>query len=388
MRRKILWIPHTAWELCQAQRPRLLIDALRQRYEIHVVTWENQPPGRSKWRFLLNPVNHWRSLTTYSRRERGLFVHHAAVPLPLLQRLARGYPPEWTLALPQRFFQDSLRQLHRHWHFDAAVVSSSHHWTGYPPQLGVPVVFDYLDTSPPEVEAAYLRLASRVVTVSHYLADLVRRRGHNARVIPNGVHCQRLSQAVASRARARWGLEGKTVVSLIGLTCSPRLYFLDALAQLTQEFPDLVFVAAGSGPGAEAIRRRCQALRIPHVLTGWVDPAEVPDLFAASDVGLYPGDDSPYYDGACPLKVLEYTTARVPVVVNRCEELIRLGFSSLIIRPANADAFADGLRSALRARPTVFPDMMDYDWSRLASALGDEIDDMLATAVALPLLRA
>jgi glycosyltransferase involved in cell wall biosynthesis len=175
---------------------------------------------------------------------------------------------------------------------------------------------------------------------------------------------------------------------LIGLTCSPRLYFLEALARLTPEFPDLIFVAAGGGPTADAIGRRCQELRLPHVLTGWVDPAEVPDLFAASDVGLYPGEDSAYYDGACPLKVLEYTAARVPVVVNRCEELIRLGFTSLIVRPATVEAFTDGLRSALRARPTAFPDMMDYDWSRLASALADEIDDMLAPAVAPSLLRA
>jgi hypothetical protein len=139
-------------------------------------------------------------------------------------------------------------------------------------------------------------------------------------------------------------------------------------------FPDLVFVAAGSGRLAEAIRVRCAERGIPVVLTGWVDPTEVPDLFAASDVGLYPGDDNPYFDGACPLKVLEYTGARVPVVVNRGAELLRLGFPSLIIRPATAEGFEDGLRRGLNAPPTEFPDMSGYDWAKVASDFGDEID--------------
>jgi glycosyltransferase involved in cell wall biosynthesis len=199
-----------------------------------------------------------------------------------------------------------------------------------------------------------------------------------ARVIPNGLNIKRLAQGDRARGRAKWRLEGKRVISLIGLTCSPRLYFLDALAHVRPEFPDLAFLGVGNGRTVEALQRRCRELGIPAVLTGWVDPAEVPDLFAASDVGLYPGDDNVYYDGACPLKVLEYTGARVPMVVNRCAELGRLGFGSLIIRPATVEGFADGLRQALRSPPSRFPDLAAYDWSHLGRAFGDEIDALFA----------
>lgn len=377
MKPKVLWVPHTAWEHCPAQRPWLLVRALRERFDMHVVTWEMAPPGaRSRARFYLNPGNHLRALRPYSRAEDGITVHHAAVPLPVLQRLSRGYPAQWTLAPSQGLFRWSIRRAHRRFRFDAAVYSSSHHFTGYPPRLaGVATVFDYVDTSPPGVEARYLAMADRIVSVSHYLADRIR-DGYDrpARVIPNGLHLDRIRKADGARARAKWGLAGKRVVSLIGLTCSPRLYFLDALARLVPEFPDLVFVAAGSGRLSEAIRNRCTELGVPAVLTGWVDPAEVPNLFAATDVGLYPGDDNPYFDGACPLKVLEYTGARVPVVVNRGAELIRLGFPSLVIRPATTEGFEDGLRSALSAPPAEFPDVSAYDWAKLAAEFGDEID--------------
>ena len=45
-----------------------------------------------------------------------------------------------------------------------------------------------------------------------------------------------------------------------------------------------------------------------------VPNAVVADYFIASDVGIYPGDASPYFDAACPIKVLEYSAAGKPVV--------------------------------------------------------------------------
>src|SRR5262245_21706688 len=134
--RKILWIPHAAWEHCQGQRPRLLVEALRNRFEIHVITWETRPreDRTGKW-FYLQPLNHWRAIQTFSQPRDGVMVHHAAASLPVLQRLAQGYPSRWSLALSQMLFQRSLRCLHGRWQFDAAVISSSHHLTGYPPEL-------------------------------------------------------------------------------------------------------------------------------------------------------------------------------------------------------------------------------------------------------------
>jgi glycosyltransferase involved in cell wall biosynthesis len=380
---RLLWVPHTAWAHCPAQRPWFLARALAGRFEVHVATWASRPVGDPSARaYYLNPWNHLRATRTRTERDGAIRVHHLGLPLPVAQGLWRSYPPGWLTAAIGTLFRARVRRLHRRYRFAAAVVCPSHHLTGFPPRLpDAPTVFDYVDLYPEEVEAGYVAAADRVVTVSHTLADRIRKvYGRDAAVIPNGLHLDRFRRADRTRGRARWGLEGKTVVSLIGLTCSARLYFLDALARLLPEFPGLVFVAAGHGRIAGVIAARCRDLGLPHLLTGWVDPAEVPDLFAASDIGLYPGDDISYYDGACPLKVLEYTGARVPVVVNRSEELIRLGFPSVVVRPATVEGFEDGLRQVLRARPDRFPDMAGYDWAVLARRFGDEVEALIARA--------
>ncbi|MFO0852028.1 MAG: glycosyltransferase, partial [Gemmataceae bacterium] len=324
----------------------------------------------------LNPLTHLRAAAGRVAPPGRLRVHTAGVCLPVAEGLLRRYPPDWALGPTQWLFRRSVRRLHRRFRFDAVVTAPSHRLTGYPPPLrGVVAVLDYLDLLPDGVEAEYVRTADRVVTVSHVLADRVRERfGREAAVIPNGVHPDRLKQADPARARARWGLAGKTVVSLIGLTCSHRLYFLDALARLRTEVPDLVFLGVGDGPVLAPLAARCRALGLPHVLTGWVAPEQVADLFAASDVGLYPGDDTPYYDAASPIKVLEYLAARVPVVTNRVAELVRLNLPGVTTCPATVDAFADAIGQALTRRPTAFPDMAAYAWDTLAARFGDEID--------------
>ncbi len=381
---RVLWIPHAPWAQCQAQRPWELVRGLLGRFEVHVLTWAARPPGhRSRRWYYLNPVNHWRAMAPDCDAGGLPAVHQAAIALPILQGFLKSYPPHWSLLPSQALFRRSIRQLHRRHNFDAMVVSASHHWTGYPPRLpGVPTLFDYVDFSPPAVEAVYVRAADRVAAVSHVLNDQVTQTyGREAVVIPNGLYLERHRKANGDRARARWGLHGKLVVSLIGLTCSPRLYFLDALARLRPEFTDLIFVAAGTGTTADRIAVRCRELGLPAVMTGWVDPADAPDLFAATDVGLYPGDDNPYFDGACPLKVLEYTGAGKPVVANRVAELIRLGFPNLVVRPADASGFEDGMRAALAGRAGPAPDMAPYDWPAVAARFGDEIDHLLVTAI-------
>jgi glycosyltransferase involved in cell wall biosynthesis len=379
-RAKILWIPHTSWERCAAQRPRILVEQLAKRFDVHVATWMQRRPddARGHW-FYAHPTAHIESLRRESRREGDWSVHGLGVPLPVLPMLKRGYPSQPLLWPSQLRFQSGLRRLVKAERFDAVVVEASHHFTGYPPRFAVPTLFDYLDLHPEHVEARYMRQADRVVVVSNVLADRVKSAyGRSSNLIPNGIHHSRLLAGNRSRGRKRWGLQDRIVISLIGLTCSDRLYFVDAIAAVREEFPAVTLLAVGGGSMSDRIRAKCDALRVPHVLTGWINPEEVPDLYAASDVGLYPGDDSPYFGAACPLKVLEYAATRVPTVVNRAEELIRLGFPGTIIKSATAEAFSEGLREILRSPPETFPDMSRYDWPLLARQFGDEIDQMVS----------
>ncbi len=379
---RLLWIPHTPWAHCQAQRPAFLIDRLSRNFEIHVVTWPARPLRSNSWRYHLDHANFWRALTTASETPGNPYIHQVALPPPILQKLWPGYPPDWMLAYAQSRFQPAIKEIAARFRFQAGVVASSHHFTGYPPHLpGIPLIFDYLDASPARIERTYVNRSHRIVAVSNHLSDQVRERyGRPSVVIPNGLDLTRIQSGDAGRARQRWGLEERRIVSLIGLTCSPRLYFLDALALLCSEFPDLIFVAAGHGRLETALRARCARLGIPAVFTGWLSPQDAADLFQASSVGLYPGDDTPYFDGAFPLKVLEYTGAGVPVVANQVAELERVAFPNVMLRPARANSFAGGIREALLHPPTAFPDLTSYDWDRIGAAFGHQVEALMAEA--------
>ena len=116
----------------------------------------------------------------------------------------------------------------------------------------------------------------------------------------------RLALGQRDRTRADLGLKGKQVVSLIGLTASPSLFFVDALAIAARQLPDLVFLLVAGGELLQPIVERCRQLEVRFVATG-NNPSNsrFANHFAASDIGLYPGDFTSYFDAACPIKVLE-----------------------------------------------------------------------------------
>jgi glycosyltransferase involved in cell wall biosynthesis len=204
---------------------------------------------------------------------------------------------------------------------------------------------------------------------STVLADRVRARGVKAVYLPNGVDRLRIASGRADVVRARLGLTGKKVVSLIGLTHSPTLFFVDALAEAAREEPDLVFLAVGGAgwlphEGVGRLAARCRERGVPIVATGPVPHAQIADYFMASDVGLYPGDATPYFDAACPIKVLEYSAAGKPVVATDLVELRRWSLPNVYLAPPEPRAFGAAIVRALRER-TPMPDLTGFDWDTL-----------------------
>src|SRR5437764_926499 len=98
---RILWIPHAPWERCLAQRPRILVERLLGRFDIHVATWTaRRLDEKRSARFYLNPMNHLRALRRTSAGSAPV-VHHLPVPLPMLQGMWKGYPPDWLMVPSQ-----------------------------------------------------------------------------------------------------------------------------------------------------------------------------------------------------------------------------------------------------------------------------------------------
>jgi len=326
-----------------------------RKYDLHVVTWRQQFRPLAK-----------ASFGHYSTESIAGHTLHTLWLLPNLYRLmTKGYPGGRHLALNQLLFRQTLRRLCRTVRPDVVIYSGSHHFTGFPPfPVGVPLVFDYVDKSPAWVEETYVRWSDAVVAVSEKLAASVRKLGKPTIVVPNGVDLQRYTSTSRSDAKQKLGLTGYTVISLIGLTCDPSLYFVDAVRLVQSKIPNIKLLIVGGGGVRDEIMRRCAGAGVEVSATGAVENGDVHTYFAATDVGLYPGADIPYFREACPLKVIEYTAASVQVVSSPVT-MFENGWPNVRIAAPSANAFAEAILNALGS-PRPAPSMQALDWANLA----------------------
>jgi glycosyltransferase involved in cell wall biosynthesis len=204
-----------------------------------------------------------------------------------------------------------------------------------------------------------------VLCTARVLIDRLQKFGIQGVYVPNGVSMGRIALGQRDRTRAELGLEGKRVVSLIGLTSSPSLFFVDALALAAQQMANIVFLIVGGGDLLHPIMARCRQLNVPFVATGWVPNEEVANYFAATDLGLFAGDSNAYFHAMCPIKVLEYTAARRPVVATDLEELRRIAFPNVRLSAPDPANFASAIVTSF-CTPTAFPDLSGFEWATLA----------------------
>lgn len=274
----------------------------------------------------------------------------------------------------EQLFRFYARQLVRKLGIDALVYGLGHGAVGLPPfDLPVAKVFDCLDLIIyPDIEAAYITNSDLVLCTSRVLVERLQKFGKEGVYVPNGVNVSRMALGQRDRTRAELGLQGKQVVSLIGLTSSPSLFFVDALALTARQIPDIVFLVVGGGDLLRPIVARCRQLGLPLVATGQVPNNEIANYFAATDLGLYAGDANPYFDAACPIKVLEYTAARRPVVATDLDELRRLAFPNVRLSRPDPAHFASAIITSLR-EPSEFGDLSAFEWTRLAEVVRETL---------------
>ncbi|HKS76237.1 MAG TPA: glycosyltransferase [Terriglobales bacterium] len=361
---KVLWIPHKDWPSLDGQRERWLLDSWpASDDDLHVLTWQ---PARDCRRPLLS--------FGWSTFRQGRITVHSRPRIPnvmgrhVMGRFGKDYSRG--LWANEQLFRFYASQLVRKLGIDVLVYGLGHQAVGLPPfDLPVARVFDCLDLiTYPDIEAAYIANSDLVLCTSRVLIDRLQKFGKKGVYVPNGVSTNRIANGQRDRTRAELGLQSKRVISLIGLTSSPSLFFVDALALAAQQVPDIVFLVVGGGDLLRPIVARCQNLGLPFVTTGWVPNNKVADYFAATDLGLYAGDSNPYFDAACPIKVLEYTAARRPVVATDLEELRRIAFPNVRLSPPDPAPFASAITTSLR-EPTKFADISEFEWARLAQTV-------------------
>lgn len=365
---KVLWIPQlpvgsNGWE---GSRHYHLLRHLGRTHQVHVISWRH-----------VKRLTELMKLGTCVRNGQAPLFQHSIYLAPGLYRIfSKSYPKRYHVAFNQHLFRHSVTAIADAVDPDVCVYSSSHHATGFPPVLPTPTVFDYLDYSPPWVEDFYMSHATAVAAVSLPLAAVGRRFHKPAYWIPNGVDLEKYRSVNRQEAKQKLGLSGHSVVSLIGLTCSPRLYFLDAIAEVQKERPDVMFLTAGSGPSLDPIVKRARELGLRNFRdVGWVPNTDVHWYFAATDVGLYPGDDVAYYRLASPLKIIEYAAAGAQVVTSPVD-LFATGWPPVRTACADAPSFKRAILESLD-EPRPAPDLTSYDWSALATRFGEIFDSIV-----------
>lgn len=362
---KILWIPHAPWEALDGQREAHIINELKLRHDIHVLTWSyNHKHSRS---YFLHPAYYLRLLRVFTRKDGPVTLHHIPTLPHFVNFFARDKShPFFLNAAVFRWFAS---RLHRRERYDAVICGTIHWMFGDLPEFpGARVYFDYLDAFHDWQVESIAKTTGSAMCVSHYLMRQARGFYDDTLYSPNGVYLDRLRNANGDQARKALGLEGKTVVSLIGLTCSNRYYFLDALKKLQAERADVVFLMVGAGAAKIGLENYARQIGLRFLSIGKVPSTEVAQYFAATDVGIYPGEKNAVYDGACPIKVLEYTAAGKPVVSSFTWELNHLNFPNVLLAEPETEDFLAKLRAAVNYRGA-YPDMTPYSWQSISAEL-------------------
>jgi hypothetical protein len=359
-RMKILWIPHGTWERKVRQRDQYFIDKLKENHEIHVITW-TEPKG-PKLRYFLNPLVHLKALRNWTKTKKDIHLHH-------FRRLCLSRFSVFR-DINEKFFQRKIKEIVHRYGIEVVICGPNYYLNGFPPfNLHIPLIFDYVDYGSKEsISKTYLENSRVVLCASKVLYEKAKKYNPYSYYLPNGVDIEKFENTHPEKVRSTYGLKGKMVVSLIGLTCSESFYFLEAFPIIKEKVPELKFLIVGDGYFLPEMKKKAKKFRDDIIFTGWINYDEIQDYFAASDVGMYPVDQTAYFDSACPIKIFEYTAAKKPVVSTDLKELHNLNFSNVIFCTPGSKDFSEKVVKALNTKFD-YPDLKEYDWDLLARKL-------------------
>ncbi|MBI4913954.1 MAG: glycosyltransferase family 4 protein [Acidobacteria bacterium] len=179
-------------------------------------------------------------------------------------------------------------------------------------------------------------------------------------LLPNAIHLEQYRQdAKPAYLVERYGLEGRRVLLTLGRMASLERYkgfdeILDALPALLEEFPDLVYLAAGEGSDRGRLEAKARGLGLGGrvIFTGMVPEAEKSDHYRLADAYAMPSRGEGF-----GFVFLEAMACGVPVVasaVDGSREAVLDGELGLLVDPNDPTDVRRGIREALR-RPHGIP---------------------------------
>jgi glycosyltransferase involved in cell wall biosynthesis len=237
-----------------------------------------------------------------------------------------------------------------------------------------------------------LRHADVVTVASRELARLVARERATGVYAPNAASPASPGWELGQRGRGRRALglgDAPVVLAYTRFVEFAPARLVDTFAKIRGEVPEARLLVAGKGLGDEdatlARLARERGLDGAVCQLGWTDRRDLPDVFAAADVALYPLDDTRLNRAKCPMKLVDLLLAGVPVVaddVGQASEYVADGQTGRLVPPGDVAAMAaaavDLLRDPVRrqalghaARASL---LTHWTWARQADRVAEALE--------------
>lgn len=240
------------------------------------------------------------------------------------------------------------------------------------------------------VQRSVLRGSARCLAISGFTAELFQRaRVPRERIgtIMGGVAPERFTagEEEAAAARELLGLGDRRFVLTVARLVRRKGHdtVLDALPQVLEQFPELLYVVVGDGPMREELERRIDELGLKDsvMMTGALDDDRLSGLYSASEFLVMP---SRPVRGELPeglgLVFLEAAAAGVPGIgtdFGGIPDAVEDGVTGLLVPPDDAGSLAQAMLRLLgddalcrqmgeAARDRV---LRDFTWERVAQRL-------------------
>jgi len=201
------------------------------------------------------------------------------------------------------------------------------------------------------LERFLYRHAQMVVVVTASLARAVIGTGvppQKVLIIPNGADCERLrpcDDRCDARLKLGWGRDlTASYLGTMGLSQGLSV-LVKAAQELQRRDVSVQVVLVGDGADRDTIRKLASMSAVR--LSDPVEPERVPELYAATDIGIVVLRNLPLFAGTVPSKLYEYMACGIPVIAGvrgEAAAIIEEAGAGLVVQPDDAIALADAIQ--------------------------------------------